>query len=148
MDSVDRAILSALRQDARLPVAELGRLAGVSRATAHERMKRLQSEGILLGTTTRVDPAALGKPLRAFLFVNWHADAGDQREVASAIAALSGVEKVHVVTGQHDFLVEVVAKDMDAIGRLIIENIRSIPGVSGTESSMAFWSMEGVGAVD
>ncbi len=148
MDSVDKKILAALKGDARLPVAELARIADVSRATAHERLKRLQTDGVLLGTTTRVDPAALGKPLRAFLFVQWHADAGDQREVASAIAALPGVEKVHVVTGEHDFLVEVVAKDMDAIGRLIIENIRGIPGVSGTKSSIAFWSMEGVGAVD
>ncbi len=149
MDSVDRKILAALKRDARLPVAELGRLAGVSRATAHERLKRLQADGILLGTTARIDPAALGKPLRAFLFVQWRAtEAGDQREVAGAIAALPGVEKVHVITGEHDFLVEVVAKDMDAIGRLIIENIRGIPGVSGTQSSIAFWSMEGVGAVD
>lgn len=148
MDGVDKKILAALRDDARLAVAELARIAGVSRATAHERLKRLQADGVVLGTTVRVDPAALGRPLRAFLFVKWQAqEAGDQREVGAAIAELPGVEHVHIVTGQHDFLVEVVAKDMDEIGRLIIERIRAIPGVQGTESSIAFWSMAGVGAI-
>ncbi len=148
MDVVDRAILDALRLDARMSVADLGRRAGVSRATAHERLRRLREDGVLLGTTARIDAAAMGLPLRAFLFVNWRAEeAGDQREVAKAIGALHGVEKVHVITGEHDFLVEVVAKDMDAVGRLIIEQIRAIPGVSGTQSSIAFWSLDGVGAL-
>jgi Lrp/AsnC family leucine-responsive transcriptional regulator len=149
MDAIDRKILQVLRADARTSVAELARLAGVSRVTAHDRLKRLQSDGILLGTTIRVDPAAVGKPLRAFLFVTWQAaDVEDQREVAAAIAELSGVVNVHIVTGKHDFLVEVVAKDMDAVGRLIIEQMRAIPGVSGTESSIAFWSIEGTGALE
>ncbi len=146
MDEVDTMILAALRRDARLPVAELARDVGVSRATAHERLKRLQAQGVLLGTTTRIDPAKIGLPLRAFLFVRLDtSETRDQREVAGAIAQLTGVEKVHVITGEHDFLVEVLAKDMDAVGRLILDEIRAISGVSGTQSSIAFWSVEGVG---
>ncbi len=145
MDELDRKIIGLLRRDARLPVAELARRAGTSRATLHERLRRLQ-ETVITGSTVVLDPAALGRPLRAFLLVGWRAERNDdQRGVARAIAAIPGVERVHITTGQHDFLVEVVARDMDEVGRLIIERIRALPGVGGTETVLTFWTFEGVG---
>ncbi len=148
MDALDRAILVALREDARLPVAELARRVGTSRATAHDRLKRLQDRGVILGATIRLDPAALGHPLRGFLMVGWRAEHQDQRAVARSIATIPGVERVHIITGPHDFLVEVMAPDMDAVGRIIIERIRSIPGVGATETLLSFWSFDGPGVVE
>lgn len=148
MDALDEAMVKILRKDARLPVAELARQMGVSRATAHERLRRRLEDGSIQRTTIRLDPKAVGKPLRAFLFVAWQATADDdQRRVGRAIAALDGVERVHVITGPHDFLVEVLAEDMEAVGALIIDRIRAIPGVQGTQSSIAFWSLEGDHAI-
>ncbi len=145
MDELDRRILGLLRRDARLPVTELARQAGTSRATLHERLKRLQAT-VIRSSTVILDPAALGRPLRAFLLVGWRAERNDdQRGVAQAIAAIPGVERVHITTGQHDFLVEVVARDMDEVGRLIIERIRALPGVGGTETVLTFWTFEGAG---
>ncbi len=146
MDEVDTAILRVLREEARTPVAEVARRVGVTRATVHERLKRLTEAGILQGTTVRLDPAALGLALRAFILVQWRSDAGpDQREVAQSIARIPGVERVHNVTGTHDFLVEALARDMDSVGRLIVERMRAIPGVGPSETMIAFWSYEGQG---
>ncbi len=145
MDELDRRIIELLRQDARLPVAELARRAQTSRATLHERLKRLQST-VIRGSTVVLDPAALGRPLRAFLLISWRAERNDdQRSVARQIAAIAGIERVHITSGQHDFLVEVVARDMDEVGRLIIERIRALPGVGGTETVLTFWTFDGAG---
>lgn len=146
MDDLDRKLIGILRTDARVPTAELARRVGVSRATAHERVKRLWADGVLKGTYTVLDPAALGRPLRAIVLVSWRSDEeGDQREVARAIAQTPDVDRVHVVTGRWDFLVEVLAKDMDEVGRIILERIRRLPGVGSTETLLTFWSFDGMG---
>lgn len=146
MDDLDRKILSVLREEARTPIAEVARQVGVARATVHERLNRLEASGIVKGARLELDPAALGRPLRAFILVGWQAATEThQREVARRIAGLEGVARVHNVTGQRDFLVEVLGRDMDDVGRLIIERIRAIDGVGGTETLIAFWTFEGEG---
>lgn len=146
VDAVDRRLLEAIRNDARRSVADLAQAAGVSRATAHERLKRLRENGVIKGTRTLLDPEALGHPLRAILLVHLMPDAaGDQREIAGQIAAIPDVDRVHVVTGRYDFLVEVLAKDMDEIGQVILERIRTLDGVGNTESLICFWSFDGPG---
>ena len=146
LDELDKEILKVLQGDARMPLAEVARKVDVARATVHQRVKRLEQAGVIRGATLELDPGALGRPLRAFILIGWRAEAStDQRAVAREIAAIDGVVRVHNVTGQKDFLVEVLGKDMDEVGRLIIERIRPLPGVGGTETLMAFWTFEGAG---
>ncbi len=129
-----------------MPVAEVARRVGVTRATVHERWRRLSESGVVRGAHLDLDPGALGRPLRAFILVQWSTEKeADQRQVARAIADIPGVDRVHNVTGKHDFLVEVVGRDMDEVGRIILERIRVLPGVGATETLIAFWSFEGHG---
>lgn len=146
MDETDRHILQLLRKDARLPTAEVARMVGVSRATAHERIKRMQTSGIIKGSYAVMDPVKLGRPLRAILLVHLVPDAmSDQRAIAKQIAQIPDVDRVHIVTGRYDFVVEVLAKDMDEIGSIILERIRTIDGVGNTETMLCFWSLDGPG---
>ena len=146
MDPTDRRILDLLRRDARIPTAQVARAIGVSRATAHERIKRLHETGVITGSQVTVDPAALGRPLRAILLVHLVPDAAsDQRTIAKQIAGIPDVDRVHIVTGRYDFVVEVLAKDMDEIGSIILERIRTIDGVGNTETMLCFWSLDGPG---
>ena len=146
MDGTDRRILDLLRRDARLPTAEVARQVHVSRATAHERIKRLHETGIIRGSHVVMDPAALGRPLRAILLVHLVPDIrSDQRTIGKQIAEIPDVDRVHIVSGRYDFVVEVLAKDMDEIGSIILERIRTIEGVGNTETMLCFWSMDGPG---
>lgn len=146
MDELDRRILELLREDARRPIAEIAREVDVARATVHQRVDGLEAEGVLEGTSLELDEAALGYPLRAFILVGWRADRErDQRNVARQLAEIGGVDRVHIVTGQQDFLVEALGADMDEIGRTIIERIRAIDGVGDTETILTFWTFEGPG---
>lgn len=146
MDELDKKILAAVRADARLPVAELARRIGTSRATAHERYKRLNETGVIRGSYTVMDPKALGRPLRAILLVHLVPDVkSDQRAIAKEIAQIPDVDRVHIVSGRYDFIVEVLAKDMDEIGSIILERIRTIDGVGNTETILCFWSLDGPG---
>lgn len=146
MDELDRGILELLRADARRPIADVARELDVARATVHQRLDRLKEAGVVTGSTIEVDPTALGYPLRAFILVGWQADRDrDQRQVAERIANIPGVDRVHIVTGAHDFLVEALGEDMDEVGRMIIERMRAIEGVGDTETILTFWTFDGPG---
>lgn len=146
VDEIDRRIINVLRADARVATAAVARRVGVSRATAHERIKRLEESGIIKGSHAILDPHRLGRPLRAILLVHLVPDMrADQRAIARQIASIPDVDRVHIVTGRYDFVVEVLAKDMDAIGSIILERIRTIDGVGNTETMLCFWSFDGPG---
>lgn len=146
MDELDRRILELLREDARRPIAEIAREADVARATVHQRLDGLQERGIVAGTSLDLDPEALGYPLRAFIFVEWRAERErDQRIVARQLAEVPGVDRVHIVTGSQDFLVEALASGMDELGETIIEELRAVDAVGDTETRLTFWTVEGPG---
>ena len=70
LDDIDRRILAELVSDGRMPVNEIARRAGVSRATAYARFDRLVSDGVVTGFRAEVDPAALGYSITAMILVN------------------------------------------------------------------------------
>src|SRR5271170_358717 len=69
LDAVDARILSALARDARISVADLARLVGLSAPSAAERIKRLEEAGVIEGYAASIDPRALGLPVAAWLRV-------------------------------------------------------------------------------
>ncbi|HEY9100991.1 Lrp/AsnC family transcriptional regulator [Chitinimonas sp.] len=67
LDAIDHAILTALQEDGRLALSELGRRIGLSQPATSERVKRLESRGVITGYGARVDPAMLGLGLTAII---------------------------------------------------------------------------------
>ena len=104
LDELDRAILTALQRNGRLSTRAIGRELGVAAGTVGQRIARLESTGIILGYTARVDPAKLGYELR--VVVGLQINQGNELEQAlNELAALPEVEEVLVVTGRWDLLV-------------------------------------------
>jgi Lrp/AsnC family leucine-responsive transcriptional regulator len=102
MDSVDAAILDRLANDARISVAELARLVGLSAPSVSERIKRLEEAGVIGGYTVTVDPAALGLPLAAWLRVR--PIPGRLERVADILRRLPEVVECDRITGEDCFL--------------------------------------------
>lgn len=139
LDPVDAQLVAELRRNGRATAVELSRKIRVPRTTIVGRMRRLEEERVLLGYAARVDHAKLGSPVTAFIMVSFTPAPGvDQRQVARTVAAMPGVEEVHIVSGDWDILVKVRAASLEAIGDLVLDRIRKEPGVGRTLTFNSF----------
>src|SRR3954465_10639479 len=91
MDDTDRALIEALRANARASWAELGRAVGMSGPSVTDRVQRLEQSGVITGYRAAVDPAALGLSVAALVGIHL-SDTSDQDAVTAAMAKLEEVE--------------------------------------------------------
>lgn len=139
LDDLDRQILAALKRDGRKGAAELARELGQPRTTIAERIRRLEADQVVLGYTARVNYARLGQGVVSFVMASFTPASGtSQKEVARRIARLPGIEEVHVISGEWDILAKVRGASIESIGELVLEKIRTTPGVARTLTMAAF----------
>src|SRR3954452_4690123 len=113
VDPVDARLLQALGEEPRATVVALAERLGLARNTVQARLTRLESRGVLGGFDRRIDPAALGHPLRAY--VTTRVDQRRLAEVTAALARTPGVVEVVGLAATNGLLVKVVARDADAL---------------------------------
>jgi Lrp/AsnC family transcriptional regulator, leucine-responsive regulatory protein len=143
LDDKDLAILHELMKDARRSTKSIAKDLAIPRATVHERIKRMLDKGIIKGFTAVPDYTKLGEPVTAFVLVSFLPNnTVSQRELAKRIADIEGVQEVHVVSGEHDILLKVRGESMESIGSLVIDKLRSIPGVGRTLTMASFASIK------
>ncbi|BAH51861.1 Lrp/AsnC family transcriptional regulator [Rhodococcus opacus] len=133
VDSLDARILEALSADPRATVIALADKTGLSRNTVQARLGKLEKQGVLQSFERRIDPAALGYPLTAFILTNV-----TQQKLSQIAAALDGVPEVvevHGLSGATDLLIHVVARDADDLYR-IAGRILDIDGVEKTTTGL------------
>jgi DNA-binding Lrp family transcriptional regulator len=143
LDEKDRAILTELQKDARRSTKAISKDLNIPRATVHERIKRMMDKGIIKGFTVVPDYSQLGEPVTAFILISFLPNNDvSQRELATKIAALDGVQEVHLISGEHDILIKVRGRSMEGIGSLVIDKLRMIPGVGKTLTVASFASIK------
>lgn len=134
LDAIDLRILGELKRDARISWRELGASVHLSPTSAADRVRRLERDGVIEGYTVRVDPAALGRTVRAVVDVSL--GAGDQVEAFEGrLAQRDEVVFAAYVTGTADYsiIVECVgAEGLDAFVRWL----RADAGVARTETKL------------
>ncbi|BDZ65385.1 AsnC family transcriptional regulator [Agromyces mangrovi Wang et al. 2018] len=135
IDPLDARILLALDDEPDATILTLSRRLGIARNTAHARLRRLADRGVLGATSRRIDPAALGLKLTAF--ISLEARQADAPATESALVQIPEVVEVHSTTGDADYLLKVVARDTSDLRR-ITADILAIDGVerSGTVISL------------
>jgi DNA-binding Lrp family transcriptional regulator len=133
VDRTDARLLAALDEDPRATVLALAERLGLSRNTVQARLARLERDGVLLSFQRRIDPAALGYPVTAFITVRVRQQMLD--EVSAALARIPEVVEVLGVSGPDDLLVRVVAPDADDLYR-IAGRVLATPGVDRTETAV------------
>lgn len=136
LDDVDRAILAALRRDARASINEVAREAAVSRANAYARIKRMTDAGVIVGYRVQTDPVSEGFHSSAYVAL-W-VDQVQWQEIRARLLAMPEVEHVALVGGEFDVLVLVRALDNRDLRRIVLERIQSLPGVNTTRTFLVF----------
>jgi DNA-binding Lrp family transcriptional regulator len=138
MDAVDRSMLRLLQDDGALSNAALGDKLSLSVTPCWRRRKHLEDEGVITGYQANVDRRAVGLDLLAFvqIRINIHSDkTADNFE--TVILSRPEVLSCHKVTGDADYILQVVAADLDAYGEFVERVLRRQAGVASIQSSLA-----------
>ena len=138
LDAIDRKILTALQEDARLPNVELARAVGLSPSPCLRRVKALEAAGVIRRFATLVDQAAVGLPVSVFVSVSLERQVESALEVfEAAIQRRPEVMECYLMTGTADYLLRIVLPDLAAYERFLKDHLTRIPGVRSIQSSFA-----------
>ncbi|RDJ26964.1 Lrp/AsnC family transcriptional regulator [Bosea caraganae] len=133
MDQTDRQLLVLLTENARAPVAELGRKLGLSRTTVQSRIERLERRGTIAGYTARLSDEHERGQVKAHVLIT--ALPKLAAGVESALRRIPEVRTLHSVSGQFDMIAIVVAPSIGELDQLI-DRIGALDGVERTISSI------------
>jgi Lrp/AsnC family leucine-responsive transcriptional regulator len=135
IDGTDMAILKILQSNARVSNAEIARQVDLAPSAVFERIRKLEDRGVIEGYSARINPAAVGLPLLAFVFVRDNDGPGTE-QTARKVAEIPEVLEVHDVAGEDCFLAKVRAKDTESLGRLLRERIGRIASITSTRTTI------------
>jgi|HubBroStandDraft_1064217.scaffolds.fasta_scaffold19626_3 Lrp/AsnC family leucine-responsive transcriptional regulator len=134
IDAIDRKILRALCADGRVRFRDLSQRVYLSPNATAERVRRLQSSGIIRGFHASLDPVLLGLSVEAYIDVRLQPGTSAQ-SFEAAVMKLAGVVSMAILTGSFDVRLRVACKDQTDLVRLI-ETLRARTGAQETNSTV------------
>ena len=136
IDQIDQQILAHLVKNARMPFLEIARDVGVSGAAIHQRVKRLEANGVITGSRLLVKPQALGLNVCAFISISL-SEANKYLEVVSYLKKIPEIVECHFVTGKYGILAKVYCFDNDHLMEVLLNTIQKIPYIQSTETMIS-----------
>ncbi|MBE6195107.1 MAG: winged helix-turn-helix transcriptional regulator [Rikenellaceae bacterium] len=133
LDAIDRKILKFLVKNARMPYLEIARECGISGAAIHQRIKKLEDTGVVLGSRMIVNPKMLGFDVCAFVNLRIQ-DPIMGSSVAEKIKHIPEVVECHFITGEYSAMVKLYCVDNEHLMHTIFDNILRIPGITSTQT--------------
>lgn len=136
LDETDIRLLKALQRDAKANTKELCELLHLSKTPVYERMRRLESEGVIKGYSAIIDNTKVGLPLVVFCNVSLavHDDEHIER-FKKNIMEINEIMECYSTGGVFDFLIKVVLKDMEEFNRFVFEKLTKVHGIVKMQSS-------------
>lgn len=135
LDEVDVKILKLLQVNSRLTFKEIASKLHLSTTPIFDRMKKLEKEGVIQRYVAIVDPVKIGKPLFAFVHISLKAHGKQEVEkFAKQIIDFEEVMECYHLTGEADFVLKVVVKDMAAYNQFVLEKLSVISNIGKVES--------------
>jgi Lrp/AsnC family transcriptional regulator for asnA, asnC and gidA len=138
IDEIDLRILDALEQNSRLSSQKISRKTAIPMTTVHNRIRRLEKDGIIKGYTLVLDHEKLGRPLLAYILVNYDMSAVGSRitrdELAKKLRQISEAERISYTTGRYDIILVIRFRTIRELDDLIMAKLRTIPGIGRTET--------------
>jgi Lrp/AsnC family transcriptional regulator, leucine-responsive regulatory protein len=137
IDRVDMRLLQILQSQGRISNLELAAAIKLSPAQTLRRHRRLEEIGVIKRYETRLDAQVLGLGVVAFIQVTM--ERGHVRDLAkfkAMVAELAEIQECFAVTGDIDYMLKVVARDLKALSEFLLDTLMRMPGVSGVKSSV------------
>jgi Lrp/AsnC family leucine-responsive transcriptional regulator len=141
VDAIDLRILEILQRDARVTQQDIARRVKLSQPSVADRIRKLEARGVIVGYFAKVDPAHLGKDITAFIGVGIsHPKFFDQ--FGKKVLSLPDVLECHRVAGNESYLLKIRTENTKSLDRLLVEQLRTIPGVFRTETTLVLSSIK------
>jgi Lrp/AsnC family transcriptional regulator for asnA, asnC and gidA len=132
LDETDRAILRLLQADARMPFSEIAREIDMSSATVHDRVNKLEEEGVIEGYHAKVDPKAAGYGISAFVGIR--VEQGGEWDTLERLRDIDGIQEVHLTTGEWDVVIRVYAENADELRELMFSEVPETEGFDRSQT--------------
>ena len=148
LDAIDRRILDHLQTHARATTLELAAAAQLSPAQCNRRHRRLEELGLITRYETRLDAQALG--LHVVAFVNVVMERGHIRELGRFKALVGDnaqIQECYAVTGDSDYVMKVVARDLKSLSDFLMDTLMRSPGVQAVRSTVCLDEIKCTGAL-
>ncbi|MCH2096384.1 MAG: Lrp/AsnC family transcriptional regulator [Rhodobacteraceae bacterium] len=138
LDETDRRILRVLQKRGRISNADLADEINLSASACHRRVQRLEAEGMVKDYVALLNTRKLGLATTVFVEIKLNAQADDVLEAFErAVARVPDVLECHLMAGNADYLLKVVAEDTDDFARIHRQHLSRLPGVAQMQSSFA-----------
>lgn len=134
-DALDLKILTQLAQQARMTWAELAGQLGISAPAAAERVRKLEEAGVIQQYVTQLNADGLGYDLTAFIAVSLE-HPRDRNGFLATVLSLPAIQECHHIAGDGDYLLKVRCRGTAGLERLITEQLKEIPGVAQTRTTI------------
>jgi Lrp/AsnC family leucine-responsive transcriptional regulator len=128
VEEIDRKIVSLLARNGRMSFTELARQAGLSVSAVHQRVRRLEQDGVITGYAAIFNPEDLGLSLTAFVSIKPF-DASAPDDLPQRLEHLAAIEACHSVAGDENYILKVRVSSPAALEDLL-SKIRTLGGVS------------------
>ena len=137
MDPYDDEILHQLTRDGRMSVNDLSGAVHLSQTPVARRLKKLEDEGVIKGYTALIDEKKLGFTFSVFVSVRLERQIDEELACFEArIEALPEVVDCWLMTGNHDYLLRVVTRDIEEFEKFLVGQLTKLGGISSIESSI------------
>lgn len=137
IDNTDKAILRELQEDASITNIDLSKKIGLSPSACLARTKSLVETGVIKKFATLVDEKKLGMEVLAFVLVNLSPlNRETIHSFLEEVNRFPQVQECYTLTGSHDYLLKIIAKDMDSYRDFIIDSLMQNTTISSVETSM------------
>lgn len=137
LDDIDRLILATLQDQGRITNVELARLAGLTAPPCLRRVRALEDDGAIESYHAKLDARTLGYGITVFAMVSLKSQAEDDlRAFEEHVATLPLVRECHMLNGEIDFILKIVARDLQHFQGFLTSGLTTIPNVESVKTSL------------
>ena len=137
LDKIDLSLLGALQKDASLTHQDLGHQLHLSTSQVSRRIQRLQTSGLIRRYAALLDPSMLGLGVRAIVYVTLNRHGGEEGlAFEREMAAFPEVLDCYSVTGESDYVLQIVAADLPSLSESVVRRLTRIKGVQTLRSNI------------
>jgi Lrp/AsnC family leucine-responsive transcriptional regulator len=146
LDAIDRKILENLQVSGRMSNVELAAAIHLSAPQCFRRVRALEERGVIRGYHASVEAAAVGLDVVAYVSLNIVGNAfGQVREIEAQLRDFPQVLECHIVSGDCDYLLKVVARDLKSLSHFLTDRLMQVPGVANVRSMICLEEIKPTG---
>ena len=133
LDGIDKKILQMLMENSRRPILEIAKNIGISGAAIHQRLRKLEKNNLIIGSSIKVNTKILGYTTMAFIGI-FLDRATNNKAVVNQLKEIKEILECHYTTGDWSILAKLICKDNEDLMEILTKKIQTINGVARTET--------------